>query len=339
MLLDSVARGTPDDQRDGLAVTAAGLLASALPEMPERGIRDARLNLLTSHVLVLLRRVRDWSAVRQPTVEAAVACALRLVTAQHRAGDYASALAVANQAAELATPRLGEDHLLVLRLRQRVGKSVDRLGRLAEATELHRRMLADLERVYGADSPDTLTSCLHLSRPLTWLGDTAEAVALMRRAARGRAAQLGPRHPLTLEARACLLELPPGAELDEEAPAGPGVVAACRRELGPDHPITLSAELNCALALFNTGKPAEALPLARRALAAHELRYGAEYPITMASRSLLGSVLAALGELSEAVEQIETVIEGRERVLGPSHPWTLVAREKLATYRDLQGNA
>ncbi|MEV4972775.1 tetratricopeptide repeat protein [Streptomyces scopuliridis] len=338
VLLDSVARGTPDDQRDRLAATAAGLLASALPDMPERGIRDARLNLLTSHVLVLLRRVRDWSAVRQPTAEAAVACALRLVTAQHRAGDYATALAVANQAAELATPRLGEDHLLVLRLRQRVGKSVDRLGRLAEAAELHRAVLADLERAYGADSPDTLTSCLQLSRPLTWLGDTAQAVALMRRAASGRAARLDPSHPLTLEARACLLELPPGAELDEEAPAGPGLVTACRRELGPDHPITLSAELNCAHALFNTGKPAEALPLARRALAAHELRYGAEYPITMASRSLLSSVLAALGELPEAVEQIESVIEGRERVLGPSHPWTLVAREKLATYRGLQGN-
>ncbi|MFD7120373.1 tetratricopeptide repeat protein [Streptomyces sp. NPDC059922] len=339
VLLDSVARGMPDDQRERLAATAAGLLASALPDMPERGTRDARLNLLTSHVLGLLRRVRDWSIVRQPTVEAAVACALRLVTAQHRAGDYTSALADANRAAELAGPLLGEDHLLVLRLRQRVGKSVDRLGRLAEAAELHRRVLADLERVYGADSLDTLTSCLHLSRPLTWLGDTAEAVALMRRAARGRTARLGPWHPLTLEARACLLELPPGAELEEEATGGPGVVAACRRELGPDHPITLSAELNCALALFNTGEPTEALPLARRALAAHELRYGAEYPITMASRSLLSSVLAALGEYSEAVEQIETVIEGRERVLGPSHPWTLVAREKLATYRDSRRNA
>ncbi|MEV6422899.1 tetratricopeptide repeat protein [Streptomyces sp. NPDC051662] len=339
VLLDSVARGMPDDQRERLAATAAGLLASALPELPERGTRDARLNLLTSHVLVLLRRVRDWSTVRQPTAEAATACALRLVTAQHRAGDYASALAVANQAVELARPRLGENHLLVLRLRQRVGKSLDRLGRLAEAAELHRRVLADLERVHGADSPDTLTSCLHASRPLSWLGDTAEAVALMRRAARGRTALLGPSHPLTLEARACLLELPPGAELDEEAPEGPGVVADCRRELGPDHPITLSAELNCAHALLNTGRPVEALPLARRALAAHELRYGAEYPITMASRSLLGGVLAALGELSEAVEQIQTVIEGRERVLGPSHPWTVVAREKLATYRDLQGNS
>ncbi|WP_327238663.1 tetratricopeptide repeat protein [Streptomyces sp. NBC_01317] len=333
VLLDSVARGVPEERRDPVAATAADLLARALPELPERGSRDAGTGLLATHTLALLRRVRDWSAVRRTTVEAAVTCALRLVTAQHRAGDYASALTVARESVRLAGARLESDHILLLRLRQRIGKSVDRLGRLEESVTLHREVLADLVRTQGADAPDTLTSCLHLSRPLTWLGRTAEAVALMHRTVTGRASVLGSGHPLTLEARACLLELPPGPELEREVEGGPALVADCVRELGPGHPITLSAELNCAGALFNTGRPAEALPLARGALAAHELRYGAEYPITLASRSLLGSVLAALGENAEAIEQTGIVVEARERVLGPTHPWTVVARERLAGQR------
>ncbi|MEU0524415.1 tetratricopeptide repeat protein [Streptomyces niveus] len=334
VLLDSVARGTPDDRRDPLVATAAGLLLAALPEVPERGTRNPLLNLLSPHVLALLRRVGDWSEVREETARTAAECALRLVTGQHRSGEYASALAVATEAVEIVARRLGDEHVLVLRLRQRVAKALDRLGHFEDAVERHRRVLADLERLCGPDSPDTLTSCLQLSRPLTWLGHTTEAVALMRRTVAGRSALLGPRDPLTLEARTCLLELPPGAELEEEVGAGPELVATCLRELGPNHPTTLAAELNCAHALFNTGSTTEALSPARGALAAHERRYGTDYPITLASRSLLSGVLAALGEIAEAIQQIERVIEGRERVLGPTHQWTLAARKKLDSYRE-----
>ncbi|MEW1695900.1 tetratricopeptide repeat protein [Streptomyces sp. NPDC091278] len=333
VLLDSVARVTPASERDPLAAAAAALLSHSLPASPERGPRDDRLTLLVPHVLALLRRLNTWPETTAGTAEAAADCALRLVTAQHRSGDYASALAAAGQATDLARRLLGDDHVLVLRLRQRTGKATDRLGRLDEAARLHGELLDDLERTCGPDAPDTLTTCLHLSRPLTWLGRPAEAVRLMHRTATGRTALLGPWHPLTLEARACLLELPPGPELDREAPAGPDLVADCLRELGADHPITLSADLNCAGALLNTGQPSAALPSARRALAAHEHRFGADHPITLAARSLLSSVLHALGEHREAIEQGEIVLDRRERVLGPEHPWTTVIGDKLARYR------
>ncbi|MFJ2147853.1 tetratricopeptide repeat protein [Streptomyces microflavus] len=333
VLLDSVARVTPAGERDGLAAAAAGLLLRSLPPSPERGLRDSRPAALAPHALALLRRVVTWPETGIGTAESAADCALRLVTAQHRSGDYASALATAEQAADLARRRLGDDHVLVLRLRQRIGKATDRLGRLEEAAQLHKELLDDLERICGPEALDTLTTCLHLSRPLTWLDQPTEAVRLMHRTVAGRHAQLGPWHPLTLEARACLLELPPGPDLDREAPAGPDLVADCRRELGADHAITLSAELNCAGALLNTGQHSEALPLARRALAAHEQRFGTDYPITVAARSLLSNVLHSVGEYREAIEQAETVREWRERVLGPEHPWTTAIREKLARYR------
>ncbi|MGY3679579.1 tetratricopeptide repeat protein [Streptomyces sp. TE33382] len=333
VLLDSVARATPAGERDRLTSAAAGLLLRSLPASPERGLRDDLLTPLAPHVLALLRRVIKWPEITNGTAESAATCALRLVTAQHRSGDYASALATAQQATALARRRLGNDHLLVLRLRQRIGKATDRLGRLEEAATLHRGLLDDLERVCGPEAPDTLTACIHLSRPLVWLGQLTEALQLMHRTVAGRTAVLGPWHPLTLEARACLLELPPGPELDREALTGTDLVADCCRELGPDHPITLSAELNCAGALLNTGRHSEALLSARRALAAHEHRFGTGYPITLAARSLLSSVLHAVGEDREAIEQAEVVREWRERVLGPEHPWTTVIRDKLGRYR------
>ncbi|MFE6972383.1 tetratricopeptide repeat protein [Streptomyces sp. NPDC057682] len=333
VLLDSVARATPADERDRLTAAAAGLLLHSLPAAPERGLRDSLLIPLAPHVLAQLRRVTNWPETTQSTVESAVSCALRLVTAQHRSGDYASALDAALQATALARRRLVDDHLLVLRLRQRIGKATDRLGRLEEAANLHRALLGDFERVSGPEAPDTLTTCLHLSRPLVWLGHLTEALQLMHRTVDGRTALLGPWHPLTLEARTCLLELPPGPDLDREALTGPDLVADCRRELGPDHPITLSADLNCAGALLNTGRHAEALRSARRALAAHEHRFGAGYPITMAARSLLSSALHAVGENREAIEEAEVVREWREQVLGPDHPWTRAIRDKLGRYR------
>lgn len=333
VLLDSVARVTPAGERDQLATAAAGLLLHSLPASPERGLRDSLLTILAPHVLALLRRVVTWPEITIGTAESAAICALRMVTAQHRSGDYASALAMAEQATVLVRRRLGNDHVLVLCLRQRIGKATDRLGRLEEAANLHRGLLDDFERVCGPEALDTLTTCLHLSRPLVWLDRVTEAVQLMHRAVAGRAALLGPWHPLTLEARACLLELPPGPDLDREALAGTDLVADCRRELGPDHPITLSADLNCAGALLNTGKHSEALLSARRALAAHEHRFGTGYPITLAARSLLSNVLHAVGEDREAIEQAEVVREWRERVLGPEHPWTTVIRDKLGRYR------
>ncbi|MFJ9824354.1 tetratricopeptide repeat protein [Streptomyces sp. NPDC101160] len=333
VLLDSVARGTPDDEHEPLAATAARLLAAALPVVPERGAADTGIGLLVPHVLALLRRVRDRPAVRRETAEASVECALRLSTALHRAGDYTSALALTSRARELGEPRLGSDHALILGLRERAGRAVYRLGRFEEAETALAQVLADSERALGPADLTTLDCCVALSRPVYQREQTAEALSLIRRAVLGRSEQLGPFHPLTLLARAHLLEVLPGPELDAEAPAGPPLLTDCLRELGPDHQITMVVQLDCAYALFYTGQRAEALPLAREALAAHERHYGADYPIALSARHLLANVLAANGARAEAIAQLERVVEGRERVLGAAHPWSVEAREDLARHR------
>ncbi|MET4644439.1 MULTISPECIES: tetratricopeptide repeat protein [Streptomyces] len=332
VLIDSVTRTTPADQRELLAATAARQLKAALPEAPERGAQDPRVSMLAPHVLALLRRVVDWSVDRL-VVEEATQCSLWLVVALHRGGDYSSALAVANKAVELAKQRLPEDHQLVLRLRQRVGRAVYRLGRFEEAEALHRQVLEACERSLGSAALDTLESCLGLSRPLWQLGHEPEAMPLIRRAMAGRTEMLGSVHPLTLVARAYILEVAPGPELYEEIAMGQTLVADCHRTAGEQHSITLMAELDQADLLRRAGRAAEALPCARRAFAAHEQRFGSEYPITLAARSLLSTVLAELGQYAEAIEHAEAVVEGRTRVLGASHPWTLSPQKRLGQYR------
>ncbi|MYV68807.1 tetratricopeptide repeat protein [Streptomyces sp. SID2131] len=333
VLLESVARGTPEDEQEALAAGAAGLLSAALPTVPERRAEVGEISLVGPHVIALLQRVCTWTGVLRQTAETAVECALRLVTALHRAGDYTSALALGTKAAKLGAERLGTGHPLILGLRQRAVRAVFRLGRFEEAAELGRDVLADCERELGPTAMVTLDACIALARPVCQMERTAEAAALMKRVAVGCAEQLGLYHPLTLLARSRPMELPPGPELSAEAPAGPGLVADCRRELGMRHQITLIAELDCAYALRYTGQVVEALPRAREALAHYEEQYGPHYPITLAARNLLASALAAVGERKEAAEQTEKVLSGRRLVLGPEHPWTLKAEEELAQYR------
>ncbi|GAA1217712.1 tetratricopeptide repeat protein [Kitasatospora nipponensis] len=330
VLLDSVARSTPAEQRERLAATAARLLLAAAPQVPDRGPQDPGVTLLVPHVSALLRRTIGWACGRS-TVEAAAECALRVVTAVHRSGDYAAALSLAGEAVHLAAASLGEENVLVLRLRLRVGRSLYRLGRFEEALGRYRQVLADCERVLGPDAPDTLEACLRLAWPLINLGQRAEGVALIRRATEGRTRLWGPLHPLSLLARAALVS--ETSAQPEEAEASETLIADCRRELGEGHSITLAAELDYAYALSDAGRPADALPHIRAAVAHLVQRFGSDYPLALNARSTLCAVLGALGQYPEAIEHAELLVDGRARVLGPAHPWTLYAQGLLDRFR------
>ncbi|MFI2200667.1 tetratricopeptide repeat protein [Streptomyces sp. NPDC020192] len=332
VLLDSVARATPADQHEQLSSAAARLCLALLPEVPDRGTQDPRVNLLAPHVIALLRRTASW-ATSQSTVEAAAECALRLVVAVHRAGDYASAFSFGSDAVELLKPRLGEDGILLIRLRQRVGRTLFRLGRFEESEALFRKVLEDCERTLGPEAPDTLSACRRLASPLVILDRRPEGISLFRRAAEGYAQALGPAHPVALLARSDILEV---STEPTDVDAGPGLVMECRREVGEDHTVTLGAELNCAFTLNRAGRPTEALPYIRSAFAKFARRFGSDHPIALNARQTLGATLRALGQNTEAIAHLEEVTEGRAMVLGPNHPWTLHAEELLNQYRGSQ---
>ncbi|MET9463825.1 tetratricopeptide repeat protein [Streptomyces sp. NPDC006544] len=333
VLLDSVARGTPVGQRRQLALKAAELLLGLLPEIPERGIKAAPFRPLAPHVLALLRRIPTGDDTDRPVAESATECALRLAVNLHRSGDSASALAVGEQAVDLARTRLGDEHPLVLRLRQRVARTLRRLGRYGEAETLARRTLADCERLFGPTAPDTLESCVVLSLVLLVDGREAEGAVLMRRALESRIEVLGPVHPMTLRSRYLMLEFLRGPALVREIEDAATLIRECSDTMGPDHTITMGAEVNYANALYYAGRPAEALPFARRAFTTAERRYGPDYQVTLASRSLFALALAGTGAFPEAITHMEAVVEQRGRILGPDHPWTGDSAANLAAFR------
>ncbi|MFI9029801.1 tetratricopeptide repeat protein [Streptomyces sp. NPDC053560] len=333
ILLDSVFRGTPSEQHEVLVTTAARQLAAALPDVSEPRRNDPRTPLLVPHMVALLNRLAGRANVAQQTAVAVAEAALRLVVALHRDSDYAPALTVVQRAVGLGELHLGADHPLVLSLRERLGRVLFRLGRYEESEALHSRVLAHRERVLGHDAPDTLTSCLALVYPLQPLDRLPEAMTLIRRAVTGRTVALGPAHPLTLQARTFLLDVPTGAELEAEVDGGATLLEDCHRELGPDHVITVISQVVYARALFFAGRPEAALSASREAVASSERLHGPDYPLSLNSRSLLSSVLHALGQTAEAIEQGATVLEARTRTLGSAHPWTLHAEELLAEFR------
>ncbi|MFE5679199.1 tetratricopeptide repeat protein [Streptomyces erythrochromogenes] len=329
VLLDSVARATPAEQHEQLSAAAARLCLALLPEVPDRGTQDPRVHLLAPHVIALLRRTSS-RATSLATVEAAAECALRLVTAVHRSGDYTSALDLGGEAVKMLGPRLAEDDIWLIRLHQRIGLALFRLARFEESGAVLQKVVEDCERKLGPEAPETLTAYKNLGRPLLHLGRSSDSVMLFRRAAEGCVQTLGPVHPLALNARSTLVG---NSTQPADVDAGADLVQECRRELGDEHTITLGAELDYAYSLNRIGHPEAALPYALSAFAKFTRRFGSDYPISLNARMTLSVILHALGRSGEAIEHMEMVTEGRARVLGPNHPWTILAMELMQQYR------
>ncbi|MFC9034902.1 tetratricopeptide repeat protein [Streptomyces arboris] len=339
VLLESIARGTPADERDALVSTAAELLMAVMPDVSRPWARqDPPLTPYVPHALALLRRATQWAGIGRATLTHVLECTLRLAVALHRAGDYASALSVAQDAVARGTHALEANHPAVIAIRQRAGRSLYRLGRYEEAEAAHRLALADCTAVFGANAVETLESCMGLSSVLAWVLDQKDAAAaLVRRAVEGRTAALGAAHPSTLVARTYLLEFTAGPETDPAV--GTALLSDCHRVVGPGHPISLDAELNLGFALIAAGRQARALPHIRNAVAGFGHAYGLDHPKTLAARSLESRVLGELGRVEEAVAHAQLVADARAHVLGAEHPWTLWSLERLAEWqhaRDVQ---
>ncbi|MFE3496980.1 tetratricopeptide repeat protein [Streptomyces sp. NPDC059175] len=328
ILLDSVSAATAVDLVPALDTTALRLLDAAVPVTPDAGPHDPRLRLLVPHALAVLRHIGE------PSAADALAVATRLAVALHRTGDYLSAWETARTAADLGRRHLGADHRTVLAARSRAGRALFRLGRYAEA-EVQLHAVRDIqERLFGADDPDTTDSGYGLQLVLANLGRREESVVLLRDTVAGRRSALGPEHPLTLRARASLLEMLPAADVvTEEGGALLALPSECERFLGPDHTVTLGARHNHAWALYLLGRFEEADSEIRQVAGTYVRRFGPEYPVVLAARQLLSRTRAALGHVDEAIALMTDVVERRKRGLGPEHPFTAASRQLLDAYR------
>ncbi|MBX9397377.1 serine/threonine-protein kinase [Streptomyces sp. TRM72054] len=243
-----------------------------------------------------------------------------------------------------------EDALTTLAGRHNAGLSLARLGRWAEAGEVHRAVAAEREHLLGPDHPDTLTSRYEVAFTLSRTGRAVDALREYTHVARVRAQVLGAEHPDTLAARQetayVLGQLGRPLEAHQEYTS---VLAVRERTMGADHPDTLRCRHNLAFNLSRLGRLEDSYRMACDVAEARARVLGTSHPDTLVTRYEVAYMLGQLGRWPEALDTYREVAEARARALGPDHPDTLAARyetgislgrlgrsaEALKLYRDL----
>ncbi|GAA3106116.1 serine/threonine-protein kinase [Streptomyces rectiviolaceus] len=255
-----------------------------------------------------------------------------------------------------ATPRQPErptpspEVVATLVSRHNAGLSLGRLGRWAEAGEVHRAVAAEREHALGPEHPDTLASRYEVGFTLSRTGRAADALREYGRVAQGRERSLGPEHPDTLAARQEMAYVMGQLGRHFEAhQMYTSVLAVRERAAGADHPDTLRCRHNLAYNLSRLGRLEDSYQLAREVATARARVLGATHPDTLVTRYEVAYALGQLGRWPEALQTYREVADARVRALGADHPDTLAARyevgislgrlgrsgEALELYRDL----
>ncbi|MFE2052435.1 serine/threonine-protein kinase [Streptomyces sp. NPDC059459] len=216
-----------------------------------------------------------------------------------------------------------------LTVRHNAGLSLGRLGRWAEAGEVHRAVAGERERLLGPDHPDTLASRYEAAFTLSRTGRAADALRAYKRVAEARIRVLGADHADTLAVRQEMAYVL--GRLGRYADAHrvyTSVLAARERVMGADHPDTLRCRHNLAFNLGRLGRPEDACRMAREVAAARARVLGRDHPDTLVTRFEVAYELGRLNRWQEALSLYREVAEARTSALGPDHPDTLAARHE-----------
>ncbi|WAU81584.1 serine/threonine-protein kinase [Streptomyces sp. Qhu-G9] len=227
-------------------------------------------------------------------------------------------------------PAPSPDLLTTLTGRHNAGLSLGRLGRWAEAGEVHRAVAVEREHALGPDHPDTLASRYEVGFTLSRTGRPADALREYGHVARTREHVLGPDHPDTLAARQetayVLGQLGRHFEAHQVYTA---VLASREHAMGPDHPDTLRCRHNLAFNLSRLGRLEDSYRMASEVAVARARVLGPNHPDTLVTRYEVAYALGQLGRWPEALQTYQEVAGARAQALGPDHPDTLAARYEV----------
>ncbi|MFF7361372.1 tetratricopeptide repeat protein [Streptomyces sp. NPDC008125] len=252
-------------------------------------------------------------------------------------GDHAAALTGAWTTGfpAAATPQAAPgapaaDVLRSLAGRHESGLALARLGRWAEAEEIHRSVATERSRLLGAAHPEALASRYERGVCLSRTGYDTEALAEFGHVSEGRSTAFGPDHPETLAARQetayVLGRLGRHAEAHRVYAT---VLAARERTAGPGHPDTLSCRHDMAFNLGRLGRAEESYRMSREVADARARVLGADHPDTLATLFEVGYALGRTGRWQEALDTYTRVARGRVLALGTTHPDTLSTRHEI----------
>jgi tetratricopeptide (TPR) repeat protein len=235
-----------------------------------------------------------------------------------------------------SSARCPTESALVRRMLQLRGRAVFLLSRLGDSAQqpiaIAEPLLADQERVLGADHPDTLAVRMDLAVAYQRAGRIAEAVTLFEQTLADRERVLGADHPDTLAGRVSLANIYRDAGRTTEAiTLHEQNRTDLERLLGVEHPDTLTMHNNLAVAYRDAGRIAEAITLHEQNLADRERVLGTDHPQTMRTRTNLANDYREAGRTADAIALHEQTLIDQRQVLGTDHPNTLQTRSDLAS--------
>ena len=210
----------------------------------------------------------------------------------------------------------------------------------AQAIAVGEPLVADFERRFGPDHPETLGLRNSLALAYLAAGRTAEAVRLLEHILASQKRLLGFGHPDTLTTRNSLAAAYQAAGRAGEAIRLYGQILADReRLLGFGHPDTLTTRNSLAAAYQAAGRAGEAIRLYEEILADRERLLGFGHPDTLTTKNNLAAAYWDAGRGAQAIRLFEQTLASREGLLGIDHPRTLTSRGNLAAAYKASGRA
>ena len=192
-------------------------------------------------------------------------------------------------------------------------------------------LLDDMERVLGADHPDTLIMRNNLVNAYQDAGRTSEAIALHEQNLVHQQRVLGADHPDTLTTCNNLAAAYHEAgRISEAISVYEQTLVNRQRVLGADHSGTLTTRNNLALTYQDAGRTGEAIALHEQNLVHQERVLGVDHPRVLITRCNLAVAYNNAGRTGEAIALHKRNLADTQRVLGADHPDTLTTANNLA---------
>lgn len=232
----------------------------------------------------------------------------------------------------------GARHSTTLICWTNLGHVVQEQGKMKEAGQILRKVLATRTDLLGSKHPDTLDSGTALASLLFWIKGFQEARELLEPILEARERLLGADHLktlLTMTNLACIYReqalYDRAQQLDEQ------VLAVKKRVLGDDAHETINSTANLALSFASQGFYGRAEKLELEVLDKRKRFLGENNPVTLVAKTNLATTyfLQARFDLAEKLE-VE-VFQGRQQLFGKSHWLTLFSMGNLLKIHIEQG--
>jgi len=253
-------------------------------------------------------------------------------------GLYEQAIPLVEEAVEIRTQALGEEHAEVAEALSMLGNCLRNNGDYDEAEARLTRSLELREEIFGPEHLEVADTLHNLGMLCRQAGRFAEAETHLKRALTIYEAELGPNDVRASKSLSNLAILAAQQGRVEDAePIFRRVLAIQEAELGADHPSVGKARGNLAIALKILGRFDEAEELNRRNLEIMERVLGEDHPEVGVILQNYANLFDQMGRFDEAEKLYLRSLEIQQNNLGADHPEVALSLANLGALYMEQG--